>query len=145
MKILLDAMLGHLLSWFRILGYDTLYWPSEGCDDALLKEAITSHRIIITRDSLLFQKASKQGVKCIYLPTYDTVNALAYLVKTLGIKLEFDENETRCPECNAKLTKISITPKRWRCTNCGKEYWIGGHWRNIRRILNEVKQRVEQT
>ena len=144
MKIILDAMLGHLLSWFRILGYDTTYWPSGENDDSLIKEASSSNRVIITRDNLLFQKASRQGMRCVYLPTYDTVEALAYLVKALGIEVRFDEDETRCPECNEKLTKISVNPKRWRCGGCGKEYWIGGHWRNISRILEEVRRRVEQ-
>ena len=143
MRIILDAMLGHLLSWLRILGYDTLYWSSEGGDDELLEEARETGRILVTRDSLLFRKASRQGVKCIYIPTYETVEALSHLFKALGTKPEFNEKETRCPECNNRLDKTSQNPTRWRCGNCGKEYWIGGHWRNISRILEEVRRRVE--
>jgi len=145
LKLLLDAMLGHLLSWLRILGYDTLYWTSELDDDQLVEEARRDDRIIITRDVKLCHKAQKEGIKCIILKTYDTVEALAHLAETLGIRTEFNEDETRCPECNTLLTKTSIEPKRWLCSGCGKEYWIGGHWKNINRILSEVRRKIGKT
>ena len=143
--ILLDAMLGHLLSWLRILGYDTIYLTSEEDDKTLLREAIKSRRILVTRDARLHERALKHGVKSVYLPVSDTIEALAHLAKELNLRVRFDEDNTRCPECNAQLVKISNQPKRWRCPGCGKEYWIGGHWRNISRILKEVENRVEES
>jgi len=29
------------------------------------------------------------------------------------------------------------------CPSCGKVYWEGSHWRNIRRILEEARRRAE--
>ena len=140
--ILLDAMLGHLLSWLRILGHDTIYLTSEEDDKKLLREAMESGRVLVTRDSRLHERALRHGVKSIYLPFTDTVEALTHLAKELGLRVSFDEDNTRCPECNTQLIKTSTQPKRWRCPGCGKEYWIGGHWRNISRVLREVENRV---
>lgn len=28
----------------------------------------------------------------------------------------------------------------WACPDCGQVYWEGGHWRNIRRILDEARR-----
>ncbi|MFN4046405.1 MAG: Mut7-C RNAse domain-containing protein, partial [Acidilobaceae archaeon] len=30
------------------------------------------------------------------------------------------------------------------CTKCGKAYWEGSHWRNIRRVIDEARRFAEE-
>jgi uncharacterized protein with PIN domain len=78
------------------------------------------------------------------------------LARTLGISLEIDMSATRCPECGSELHEISreeavstvpaksleLYDRFWRCTKgeCGKTYWVGSHWNQIRRTLEEARK-----
>ncbi len=141
MKLLLDSMLGNLLTWLRLLGYDTEYWK-HGDDEALIREALREHRIIITRDSQLYIKAVQAGLKGVIIESPDTVSALVQLAERIGIDVTFNPLNTRCPDCNTPLSLLKKTPNRWLCGGCGKEYWIGRHWRNIGKVLEEVSKRL---
>jgi uncharacterized protein with PIN domain len=63
---------------------------------------------------------------------------------------------TRCPECGSELRKIvreeaanavpakslELYDRFWRCTKseCGKTYWVGSHWKQIRHALEEARK-----
>ena len=51
-KFLADRMLGKLVKWLRILGYDTAY-PSFSDDSSLILTARQEGRILLTRDANL--------------------------------------------------------------------------------------------
>jgi uncharacterized protein with PIN domain len=66
--------------------------------------------------------------------------------------------ETKCPECGASLTEkskrdvtdevpeesLKLYDRFWKCTNqnCGKMYWVGSHWKQIRQTLEEARKRA---
>ncbi|WP_338599821.1 DUF5615 family PIN-like protein [Sulfolobus tengchongensis] len=132
-KFVVDAMLGKVARWLRIMGYDTLY--SNKLEDwKILKIAETQKRIIITRDRGLYSRSVKRGLKCILLsPDFDIIQDLAYIALKSKIDLSVNVDATRCPQCNSILNKIS--ENKWMCTKCKKEYWKGKHWRTIEEVI----------
>ena len=56
-KFIVDAMLGTLAKWLRMMGYDTLYSKSYN-DAQILSIAARTGRIIITSDKGLHRRAS---------------------------------------------------------------------------------------
>lgn len=128
-------MLGSLVTWLRILGYDTEYWKGE--DKEMLEVAKKENRIILTKDRDVVRFAEKNGIPVLNLTSTDVPEALATVAEVFGISLEFDEKRTRCPVCNAPL---KICGSRWFCEGCGKEYWIGSHWVDISKKLSEARR-----
>lgn len=143
LKFIVDAMLGNLVSWLRILGYDSLYWS--GDDEELLQAARAENRIILTMDRSLASTALRSGVETFLLTQNHTARVLAQLSKRYSLNLDFDPRHTRCPHCNHLLKLVKEKPRReWICPGCGKRYWIGGHWRNIVKVLEEARVKVAE-
>ncbi|BAJ51510.1 conserved hypothetical protein [Candidatus Caldarchaeum subterraneum] len=139
MKFLLDTMMGHMVTWLRLLGYDTLY-VREASDDELIELSVAEKRVVVTRDKTLAAKLKKLGVKTVLLETVDTVETLAKIGSETGVELVFNPLNTRCPVCNTLLEHFQENREhRWICRGCGKTYWIGGHWRNITKVLEKVR------
>ena len=156
MRFIADAMLGDVARWLRMLGYDTLY-SRNFKDFEIISLAEKEDRVILTRDVGLARRARKRGLKVILIyPDEDISDILVKIALRTGIELRFRENETRCPQCNTKLTVInkaealSLVPptigakydKFWKCPKCGKIYWQGNHWRTINNIINEVNKKL---
>lgn len=138
-RFLVDAMLGNIVSWLRILGYDSEYW--DGDDGKLIRKAIEESRIILTKDRELYVYSMRYGVQAILVDGNDTAQILGALNRKNKISLEFDPENTRCPVCNHLLQRNkNVFRDEWVCNNCGKRYWMGRHWKNITRILEEAKK-----
>ncbi|HEY3346611.1 MAG TPA: Mut7-C RNAse domain-containing protein, partial [Nitrospirota bacterium] len=84
-KFAVDAMLGKLARWLRILGYDTTY-RQEIADDELVRNALDEGRIILTRDTLLVKRLPPGS----FLFIVDDVPAdqLRQAVHELGLAVE---------------------------------------------------------
>ncbi|MCL7387958.1 MAG: Mut7-C RNAse domain-containing protein [Thaumarchaeota archaeon] len=134
-KFLVNSMLGNLVTWLRILGYDTEYW--KGDDKEMLEIAKKEGRIILTKDRGVARFAEKNGIPVLELMSSDVPEALATTAEAFGISLEFDRKRTRCPVCNTPLKSYG---SRWLCDKCGKEYWIGSHWVDISKRLSEARR-----
>ena len=153
MKFIADGMLGKLTRWLRILGQDVKY--STQFDDAeLIAVAEEEHRILLTRDSELYYRATVKGIITFYMEGQTEAEKLAKLADRLGFPLVIDLNHSRCPRCNAE---IRLKPKEtvagevekntfiyynefWSCSKCGRVYWQGAHWDGIRATLEEAKK-----
>ena len=134
-RLLVDAMLGRLARWLRLMGYDTLYWR-EGSDAALAELARAEGRLLLTRDH---QLAGRRGVKALLVTAETLDEQLAEVHAALGGR---PRPFTRCPECNAPLEELAHEAARglvptyvWRtqsafrrCAGCGRVYWKGTHW-----------------
>lgn len=137
-SFLLDAMLGSLARWLRIMGYDSVYLKDER-DDTLL--AVLGERYLLTRDRQLAERA---GVRGFYVESDDLDRQMSAVTGRFGLR--FDLERTRCTACNGILEKVPKDLVRnevpegtwrehqefWRCGGCGKVYWQGAHWKNIR-------------
>ncbi len=141
-SFLLDGMLGSLVRWLRIMGYDSSYLKDEK-DSELL--ALLGERYLLTRDRQLAQRAGARGF---YLESGDLDAQLYAVVERFG--LSFDPKRTRCTACNGPLETVpkwrleGRVPEGtwggyqefWVCRECGKVYWHGAHWKNIQRRLD---------
>ncbi|MFP3144656.1 MAG: Mut7-C RNAse domain-containing protein [Caldisphaera sp.] len=148
-----DAMLGTLTRWLRILGYDVIY-SRDYSDSQIIKIAIKSKRTIITKDRALYYKAKKLNLNVYFVESTEMPKILAELYSKKLIDLELNPEKSRCPECNGRLIKVTdknlirsrVPPGALKtynvfylCKRCGQVYWEGGHWKNIRRIINEAR------
>lgn len=137
-------MLKNLVSWLRILGYDTIYWS--GDDKEVLSVAEVENRIILTMDRGLAATAARKGFKVLLFYENDVSSILARMSHELGLSLSFDPKFTRCPICNHPLNLERRSDREeWMCPGCGKKYWKGSHWRNISRTLEEARKRLTNT
>lgn len=156
----MDAMLGKLAKWLRILGYDTLY-SNKYSDWEILRKAEREGRVVVTRDRTLYRKAVKRGLQAVLTPygdNVDLVDTLAAVALSTGISLDFDPSRTRCPLCNTRLVRISKAEalsyvaedvwrkydEFWRCPRCGRIYWRGRHWETITDKLERAKELVRE-
>lgn len=161
-RFIVDRMLGRLIAWLRIFGYDTKsaldLAPSPQEDTKLIDIAKDEHRILLSRDRVLVERAKKSGVDAILLISDDVMVQIDELMKRYH--LNADPNMTRCTVCNSLLRRATESdieyiknspevPERvlndyselWICDRCGKIYWQGSHWRNILKTAEEVKSR----
>jgi uncharacterized protein len=134
-RLLVDAMLGRLARWLRLMGYDAAYWR-DGSDEALIAAAKAEDRLIITRDHAL---AGRRGVRALLITAETLDEQLAEAQSTLGGD---PKPFTRCSECNGALVDLPhaaardlVPPYVWqtqaqfrRCTDCDRIYWKGTHW-----------------
>ena len=134
----------------RLLGYDTEFF--EGGDTAALAEAKRSGRILLTKDEELGRRAESTGIPFLFLKQEKLEEDLAIIIEKYGLEMGFPE-KTRCPECNGELEEKEcaslegipedvVEEKRrcWKCASCGKNYWEGGHWKNIKKVLQKIEE-----
>uniref|UniRef100_A0A7C2ZQ56 Mut7-C RNAse domain-containing protein n=1 Tax=Ignisphaera aggregans TaxID=334771 RepID=A0A7C2ZQ56_9CREN len=158
-KFIADAMLGHVVRWLRLLGYDALYYRVID-DRKLIELAKKGNRVLLTRDLGLYRRSRKQNVKVLFIDDPDIVKVLVLLSLRYGIRLEFDKNDTRCTECNTPLRytsslaevahsvskEIALKYKEfWICPSCGKVYWQGNHWKTITDVLDRAREEKLKT
>lgn len=149
-KFVCDRMLKRLAVWLRIFGYDTIYagdFNLEGDEDSFLINEFRD-RILLTRDKGLYARA--KDLRPIFLIRSDKIDEQLRELKDL-IKLEIRMD--RCSVCNTPLRKpkdeevfdfmkregikedIRKKFELWYCERCKKVYWMGSHWRNMKKFL----------
>jgi uncharacterized protein len=150
-------MLGGLARWLRMLGYVTEY-DSKADDNSLLRRSDAPETVLLTRDEELYNRALVKKIRSVLVLGSTEEARLVQLAKALSIPLEIDMSATKCPECGAELHEITkeeassaVPPKSlelydkfWRCihSECGKTYWVGSHWKQIRHTLKEARRKA---
>lgn len=160
MKFIADGMLGKLVRWLRLFGQDATYIGDfsvapEDEDEVLLDRAKKESRVLITRDVDLHRRALRKNVKSILIEeTQDVAKQLSKVSKSIGKPIKKDIGNSRCPVCNGELEvveKPSISgdvpdpvfeenEKFWKCVDCGKIYWAGGHWENMAKTIERYEE-----
>ncbi|MEB3851960.1 MAG: Mut7-C RNAse domain-containing protein [Desulfurococcales archaeon] len=153
-RFIVDTMLGDLARWLRLLGYDT-YYSSRLDDWEILRRAEREGRIIVTMDRGLASRARRRGLRVVRIASFGAAERLAELALHVPVRLEADPSRSRCPECGGPLRPVRDKEKlRGRvppaaleaysvfyvCERCGRVYWEGSHWANIRRVLREARE-----
>ena len=142
-KFVVDAMLGKLAKWLRILGYDTLYFRDLE-DEQLIGLAEAEGRVLLTGDGEL-------GRYGIFISSDDWREQLRELAGAVG--LETAGIFSRCIECNVPLERVGraevegavpsyaldTQEEFGRCPECGRIYWKGTHFQNA---LAEVERLI---
>jgi len=140
-----DAMLGKLVTYMRMAGYDVIYAPDEDAveDDDIAELVEETRRNLITRDVELAE--STDGILVDSKQVEEQLRELA----DIGFTFELDE-PSRCSVCNGTLSGIDEknagasdeVPEdmelAWRCDDCGKTYWKGSHWDDVRETFEKL-------
>jgi len=143
-------MLGSLAKWLRIFGFDTLYPDATANDDEVLQIAKAEKRLLISRDKELITRGKKVQLNVLEI---QTTNLNEQLVQVLTyIQIDSTQVLTRCTLCNTPL--ISVEKKAiktrvplkvfetrdqfWYCSVCNKYYWMGTHYENMIKKINEL-------
>jgi len=142
-----DEMLGSLAKWLRIMGYDAVYHRDQ-TDNQIVEFAREEGRFLLTRDRELAVRAKGRGL---YIVDDDVMQQLRQVSEEYGLIL--DESGTRCTLCNGRLEALGQDDVRgkipegalmsnsefYRCVDCGKLYWKGTHWTDIRARLSSLE------
>ena len=147
-RFIADSHLGGLAHMLRMMGFDTLY-DNQFHDDAIVAIAEQDGRIVLTRDrELLKRRSITHGC---YLHALKTEEQLREVVERLDLARSA-RPFTLCLHCNAPLHPIGKAvvfdrlPPRVQenyerfstCDVCGRVFWEGSHWRNMRRVLDDL-------
>jgi hypothetical protein len=147
-RFVADAHLGGLAHMLRMLGFDTLY-DNHFHDDEIVAISEQDGRIVLTRDrELLKRRAVTHGC---YVHALKSEAQLREVVERLDLARSA-RPFTLCLHCNTPLRQVDKAsvlerlPPRVRecyehfstCDGCGRVYWEGSHWRNMRRLLDGV-------
>ena len=142
-----DANLGKLARYLRLLGFDCLY-RNDYDDGTVATIASEQQRIVLTRDrSLLQRKIIIHG----YFVRTDMPK-----IQTQEVLRRFDlysliKPFTRCAHCNGKLVEIdkqeiehrleSLTKQHYDrfliCSECDHIYWQGNHCARMKRLIDD--------
>ncbi len=147
-SFILDAHLGKLAKYLRMLGFDTLYRNDYG-DREILEIASDENRIILSRDKLLLKVNKKaQGY---FVRATEKHEQLIEIVKKFDLCKQF-RSFTRCMTCNGLLVKkdkSEITDKIdkdtarifsefFYCENCDKVFWKGSHFERMEKFILSI-------
>ncbi|MFO8132906.1 MAG: Mut7-C RNAse domain-containing protein [Thermoplasmatota archaeon] len=149
MRFLCDQMLGTLAKWLRILGHDTVY-ARDGDDDSLLEQAAAEGRVLLTRDRELAERAAD----AVLIESTELEEQLRRVVAATGIEIREHAMLSRCTVCNTPVVQVEKSKVKeevpahayeahesfWTCPGCGRVYWKGTHWDDMRRFVRQLMQ-----
>ena len=149
-RFMVDAMLGSLARWLRVLGYDTAY-DAAISDEQLVVRSLEEGRHILTRDRALPEEWRIDG--CTVLEVEDSEEQLKYVLQRFGLESGI-RLFSRCTVCNSPLGSISreaardrVPPKVFElhdtfayCSTCDQVYWEGSHTERMRARLKAILQ-----
>ncbi|MBI5253540.1 MAG: Mut7-C RNAse domain-containing protein [Euryarchaeota archaeon] len=154
MKFIADSMLGRLARWLRLSGYDVAY-ANDVSDNSILEHA-KSGRILLSKDKKLCEKAKNMSIDATLVTSDNILEQLKQVVRERKLIIRSAPEFSRCPMCNSDVEEIKKekikdrVPKTvferisefWECRSCGKIYWHGGHWKNIRERVRSLNMGV---
>jgi len=157
LRFLLDAMLGTLARWLRMMGHDVAYSARLG-DDELLKLSKVETRVLLTRDLELYRRAAARGLEAYFVESSTQSSRLAEVHARFGLQLEIDMSQMRCPICNTPVEATSkeqlkdkLQPNTyryysefWNCPTCMQVYWQGAHWKQIQKTIAEAECKLKK-
>ncbi len=146
-KFVLDANLGRLARYLRLLGFDCLY-RNDYADAEVADIALRQNRTVLTRDKALLQRS---------------IITHGYFVRAVEPKRQVTEvlrrfdlfnctaSFTRCSHCNGLLHAVDkaaiehrLKPKTRKyydefrqCSDCGRLYWPGSHFERANALIKQ--------
>ncbi|MBN2533384.1 MAG: Mut7-C ubiquitin/RNAse domain-containing protein [Spirochaetales bacterium] len=147
-RFILDVHLGKLAKRLRLLGFDTLY-SNTYTDEELSELSKKERRIILTRDTgLLKRKIITHGY---YVRSRDPKEQLFEVIRRFDLFHSL-KPFSRCIQCNEVLGEIrkdkieqqlpdKVLEKYDRfysCKRCNKIYWLGSHWKSMKKTLETI-------
>jgi uncharacterized protein with PIN domain len=135
MRFLVDAMLGTLARWLRVLGFDT-YFARDLNDDDIVELANRESMTLISRDRALCERVPGS----IHMAEVGLETQLMSIIS--GHRPDRTLFLSRCLECNGVLGQVEkflvitqlpdsvreLHEEFWQCPGCKKVYWKGSHY-----------------
>jgi uncharacterized protein with PIN domain len=155
LRFIADAHLGKLARYLRLLGFDCLFYNNAG-DRRLVIISVDQGRVLLTRDrELLMHRALTHGC---FIHATEPKQQLQEIVQRLQLESEYNVF-TRCMECNGRLRAVERSRienqlpthvrencnEFWCCDDCGRIYWKGSHYREMRNFIDTLKPPMTQT
>lgn len=158
MKFIADCMLGKLAKWLKILGFDVVYF-NRAEDGRLLDIARKEHRILLTKDYGLLEKA--KGLRASFVESDYWKEQVGQVMEEFSLWKKTNPY-SRCIQCNEALQNLPkrrarnlVTPYVYEnarsfaiCPLCGRVYWQGTHFYDmasrVERILDLNKNIKEK-
>ena len=153
-KFIVDANVGRLVKWLRMIGYDTLFF-NRGNDSDMVATALAEERVILTRDTQIAKRraATSGRLKIILIQSDDPQRQMQQVISTLDLNCRF-RPFTICLECNQPLLERSkqqvkdlVPPYVFKtqnqymeCPACHRIYWRGTHWQAMTRKLEQYME-----
>ena len=147
-RFILDAHLGRLATYLRVLGLDAAY-QTNSTDEELARSSHREGRILLTRDCGLLKRS-----EVIYGYFVRSTEAKQQAIEVLR---QFDlfgavSPFVRCLRCNALLNAVSketiadrlqpATRQHYEefciCPACDRIYWAGPHYRHMSELVREI-------
>ena len=152
-KFLADKMLGKLVKWLRILGYNTSYSFSKTSMSIILT-AREENRILLTRNTNLIKR--KNICDFLFIQNDDWEKQLMEVIKGLKLKISFNSKPfSRCIVCNTPTIAVDretvekhvpsyvfLTRNHFvYCPSCNKYYWEGTHLKKMKKKIQEFAKK----
>ena len=143
-RFVVDANLGQLARYLRLLGFDTLY-RNDFTDAQVAQIGSQEQRVVLTRDRALLKQ--KIITHCYFVRAakpHEQVREVLARLDLYRILRPF----TRCLRCNGELEVVDketvldqLEPKTRqyyerfrRCKACGQAYWRGSHFKRMEKL-----------
>jgi uncharacterized protein with PIN domain len=151
-RFVLDAHLGRLARYLRLLGFDTWHRPSVE-DDELVAISLGEGRTLLTRDRELLKRAAVEH-GCLVRAT-DPRRQVDEIVRRLELSAQI-RPFSRCLVCNGVLepaepaTVAACVPEGVRdrfdrfarCPDCDRVYWEGTHHARLATLVADIQRRA---
>lgn len=148
-RFLVDQMLGRLVPWLRLLGFDTITVLDEA-DAKLQRVARADNRVLLTKD---FELSQSQAVNVHFVDADEPLEQIAEVLAAYTISPEPARMFTRCTLCNADVELVDKAAYRDHipaaayeaydefsyCKACDKVYWKGAQYERILEKLAELE------
>lgn len=149
-RFVLDAQLGKLARYLRMLGFDSSY-QNHAQDAELAVLSVKEDRILLTRDRELLKRGRvRRGYFVRETAPLKQVTEVLRRYELFGKIHPFQ----RCIQCNGVLKSVSkgevverLLPRTRRyfqrfrcCPGCGRIYWPGSHYDRMRSLIERIKK-----
>lgn len=149
-RFILDAHLGKLTRYLRMLGFDCMYSNDLG-DEEIIERSSGENRIILTRDKLLLK--SKKVTHGYYVRATARHEQLREVVRKFDLINQF-RSFTRCMTCNEELVMkekqeildfippdiATLFDEFYFCPRCRKVFWKGSHFNRMEKYIRELAE-----
>jgi len=147
-RFIADVHLGKLARKLRLLGFDT-YFESNLEDNEIIRMSLAEDRIVLSRDKELINSSRiTQGYRILSSDPREQI-------REVMIRFDLQKNMnpfSRCIDCNGMIENVSkesvneyLPPKTrqyfdefFRCRDCGKIYWEGSHYENMKKQIQNL-------
>lgn len=142
-EFICDSMFGKLAKWLRMAGYSAIFLKDNKRKDFIKNINLSENQILITKDSKLLNLSSN----IFFLDKIYVKEQFEIIIKEF--KLDFNNAFTICMECNHPLKSADKEENREKipeyvyknfndfniCENCGRLYWQGSHYKEMKKKL----------